>query len=631
MRQVCTVSLSIAVALATVLMTVAVMVPRGGAEIAAASDSLAIQLRDLPTSVRAGDSLRVIVDVPDGTVCDGLITYRDNSTQTLSRVEQDNDRCQWDVVVPDAVRRGEADLNVTVNKGTQQAKIAATFDVSRRSDDIGLTLKKLPGAVKRNSDFSIRLTVPDKSNCTGSITYDSGQVQALDPRNEDNEQCRWDMTVPSDVNRGEARVNVTITTPDSHVSTLLTTFDVSRDNSNPDVLVAFQDPPVNVRQDGPMPIRVLVPSTAKCKGEVTFRSTDNVKLDPITGESGICRWSIFVPKDAKRGESKISVTVTDEGNDTTITAPVTVQEVADSVDANYKDLPVSVQRGDDLEVRVSVPDGATCSGEARFDDGGVNTLSSQTEKKGRCLWNTRVPSFTPRGTIIVWTAINDHGVISTLIANVDVEGRDDDPVSATWDQVLKDVVPGQSFDVSASVAKGSTCVGKIDFAGGMQWSLGDKSEDDSRCKWRVDVPTSTGAGNANVKITVSKGKDSTILTSKFAVKASDSSSTASSGATTSSASTTSSAGSKSTPTPTPTPSSKSKATDTPTPTATTAATATATPTSSSASGGDGGNAAPPPPQISLPTATPDASAGDPSTDPSAVSSRSIMAGWWPTR
>jgi hypothetical protein len=627
-RQVCTVSLSIAVALATVLMTVAVMVPRGGAEIAAASDSLAIQLRDLPTSVRAGDSLRVIVDVPDDTVCDGLITYRDNTTQTLSQVKQDNDRCQWDVVVPDAVRRGEADLNVTVNKGTQQAKIWATFDVSRRSDDIGLTLKKLPGAVKRNSDFSIRINVPDKSTCTGGITYDSGQVQTLDSRSEDNEQCRWDMTVPSDVDRGEARVTVTITTPDAHVSTLLTTFDVSRTNDNPDVLVAFQDPPTNVRQDGPMPIRVLVPSTATCKGEVTFRSTDNVKLDQITGESGICRWSIFVPKDAKKGESKISVTVTDEGHDTTITAPVTVQEVSDSVDANFKDLPTSVQRGDDLEVRISVPDGATCSGEARFDDGGVNTLAGQTEKKGRCLWNTRVPSFTPRGTIIVWAAINDHGVQSTLVSNVSVEGRDDDPVSATWDQVLKDVVPGQSFDVSASVAKGSTCVGKIEFAGGMQWSLGDKSEDDSHCKWRVDVPASAGAGNANILITVSKGKDSTILTSKFAVTKSDSSSTASSGAT---GATTSSAGTKSTPTPTPTSSSKSKskATDTPTPgpTATTVTTATATP--SSASGGDGGYTAPPPPQITLPT--PDASAGDPGTDPAAVSSRSIMAGWWPTR
>jgi hypothetical protein len=624
---VCAVSLSIAVALATVLMTVAVMVPRGGAEIAAASDSLAIQLRDLPTSVRAGDSLRVVVDVPDDTVCDGLITYRDNTTQTLSQVEQDNDRCQWDVVVPDAVRRGEADLNVTVNKGTQQARLWATFDVSRRSDDIGLTLKKLPGAVKRNSDFSIRITVPDKATCQGSITYDSGQTQALDPRSEDNEQCRWDMTVPSDVDRGEARVNVTITTPDAHVSTLLTTFDVSRTNDNPDVLVAFQDPPTTVRQDGPMPVRVLVPSTATCKGEVTFRSADNVKLDSISGENGICRWSIFVPRDAKRGDSKISVTVTDEGHDTTITAPVTVQEVADSVDANFKDLPISVQRGDDLEVRVSVPDGATCSGEARFDDGGVNTLANQTEKKGRCLWSTRVPSFTPRGTVVVWVAVNDHGVQSTLLSNVEVEGRDDDPVSATWDQVLKDVVPGQSFDVSASVAKASTCVGKIEFAGGMQWSLGDKSEEDSHCKWRVDVPTSAGAGNANVKITVSKGKDSTILTSKFGVKSTDSSSTASAGATTSSADT------KSTPTPTSSSkSSKSTATPTPTATATTVATATATATSSSASGG-GGNTAPPPPRITLPTdtPTPDASAGDPGADPSAVSPRSIMADWWPTR
>src|SRR3954465_12344981 len=126
-RQVCTVSLSIAVALTTVLLTVAVTVPQLGAGVAAASDSLAIELRDLPASVRAGDGLRVLVDVPSGSVCEGLITYRDNTTQTLSQTHQDDGRCKWDVVVPDPTRRGEADLAVTVKKGTAQAKLAATF------------------------------------------------------------------------------------------------------------------------------------------------------------------------------------------------------------------------------------------------------------------------------------------------------------------------------------------------------------------------------------------------------------------------------------------------------------------------------------------------------------------------
>ena len=40
------------------------------------------------------------------------------------------------------------------------------------------------------------------------------------------------------------------------------------------------------------------------------------------------------------------------------------------VDAGFKDLPDTIKRGDDLEVRVSVPDNATCRGELRFDDGG---------------------------------------------------------------------------------------------------------------------------------------------------------------------------------------------------------------------------------------------------------------------
>src|SRR4051812_3073584 len=111
-RQVCTVSLSTAIAaLVMVLLTVAVTAPQFGVGIAAASsESLGIELRDLPASVRAGDGLRVLVDVPSGAVCEGLITYRDNTTQILSRVNRDDDRCKWDITVPDGTRRGEADL-----------------------------------------------------------------------------------------------------------------------------------------------------------------------------------------------------------------------------------------------------------------------------------------------------------------------------------------------------------------------------------------------------------------------------------------------------------------------------------------------------------------------------------------
>lgn len=517
-RQVGTVPLSIAVALATVLLTAAAIVPGLGARIAvAAPASLAVAFRDLPASVRAGDSLRVVVDAPDGALCDGSIVYRDNSTQMLSQVKEEDGRCRWDVVVPDGIRRGEADIEATVRYKDEQATVTAVFDVGRRTDDVGLILKRLPGEVKRNSEFSVRIQVPDKATCQGSITYEDGKVQPLDPRSEDNEQCRWSLTVPSDVVRGEARLSVTIT-QDGRPTTLVTTFDVARGTEAPDVLVAFQDPVTSARRDGPLPIRVLVPDSATCKGEVSFRSVENVKLNEIRGDGGVCRWTVTVPEDAKRGESKITVTVSDGGKDTSITSRVQVEEMTANVDANFKDLPATIKRGDDLEVRVSVPDNATCRGEIRYDDGGVSALEQQTEKKDRCLWNSRVPSYMPRGQAIVWVWIDDHGIATTLTGNVEVLGRDDDPLSATWATILKDVQPGQSFDVSLSVARGSSCVGKIEFAGGMQWTLGDRAEEDSHCKWRVEVPNHVSAGRATAKITVSKGKDTSTLTANFQVK-----------------------------------------------------------------------------------------------------------------
>jgi hypothetical protein len=593
-----------AVAFLTVLLTAAVVVPGLGARIAvAAPAALDVAFRDLPASVRAGDSLRVRVDAPDGSVCDGTITYRDNSTQTLSQAQEEDGRCRWDVVVPDATRRGEADIAVTIRRNKDQATLTATFDVGRRTDDVGLVLKKLPGSVRRNNDFSVRIEVPDKATCQGSIAYEDGKTQALDLRSEDNEQCRWDLTVPADVERGEARLSVTIT-QDGRSTTLLTTFDVSRGNGDPDLMIAFQDPVTTARRDGPLPIRVLVPDGATCKGDVSFRSADNVKLTEIQGDGGVCRWTINVPEDAKRGESKVTVTVRSDGKDTSISAPVTIDELVSDVDANFKDLPTSIKRGDDLEVRVSVGDNTTCRGELRFDDGGVSALAQQPEKKGRCFWNARVPAYTPRGTLIVWVTIDDHGLQTTLTGNVDVQGRDDEPLSATWDSTLKDVQRGQSFDVSVSVVKGSTCVGEINFAGGMQWKLGDRTEEDSHCKWRVDVPNHVSAGKATTKVTVTKGKDTSTLTANFEVKASATGTpTATTTATTTKTTAASTTATTTTPSPSPSPS----------------PTATATVDTSTAS-------APPPPQITAPTETPAPTSTDASEDaPTARSGGGLFA------
>ncbi len=505
------------VALVAAVLTAAVVVPQSGARTAAAAPaSLEATFRDLPTSVRTGDSLRVLLDVPDASVCDGSIVYRDNSNQALPSVNSDNNRCRWDVIVPNGTRRGEADVTVTVKSGNDKSTFRAHFNVGLRAEDVALVLKDLPGSVKRNSTFTIRIDVPDKATCQGVIYYEGTKTQVLDSRDEDNEQCRWNVTVPSDASRGEARVSVTVTY-DGRSSTLLSSFDVSRDNDDPEMLIAFQDLPLTVARDGALPVRVLAPSGATCKGEVRFRSAENVELATINEQVSLCRWSLTVPKEAKRGDAEVSVTVRFDGKDTSIRGIFRVDETAEIVDAKFKELPSSIRRGDDLEVRVTLPDGARCWGDVTFDDGEISTLDARTEKSDRCLWLVKVPAYTTRGVAVVRVWVDDHGVQTSLTGNVLVEGREDDPVSASWQKLPTEVERSQKFDVSVLVASGSTCVGKIMFPDNLPWTLGNTIEDDSYCRWTVQVPVHAKPGTAKIEVKVEK-KDKTTVQGEFVVK-----------------------------------------------------------------------------------------------------------------
>src|SRR5690606_23360754 len=129
----------------------------------------------------------------------------------------------------------------------------------------------------------------------------------------------------------------------------------------------------------------------------------------------------------------------------------------------FKDLSSTIRRGENIDVRVGVPDNATCWGDVTFSDGVVRSMDQQSERKDRCLWSVRVPAYTMRGVAVVRVWIDDHGQQTSLTGNVIVEGQDDEPVSATWDNLPKEVERSQTFEVSVLVATGSTCAGKIVF------------------------------------------------------------------------------------------------------------------------------------------------------------------------
>jgi len=518
-RQLRTAPLSTILVAVTVILMATVEVPRLGAgpAIARAADIQAA-FRDLPASVLTGDILKVEVDTPNDSTCDGSIVYRDNTEQKLKSIEETESRCRWSVIVPENVRRGEADVYVTVNYKEERTTLRSTIDVVRGLDDVGVVLRELPGNVKRLSDFAIRLDVPDKSRCEGTIAYEDGVTQELLPQLESKERCRWDLTVPASAPRGSARVTISITAEDGQITTLATSFEVAREKDGADLLVALKDLPATVHRDTSLPVRVLVPAGAKCSGEITFRGAPNADLEETLEQSGLCRWSVEVPQDARRGDSELTVTVKSDGKEATLRAVVAVDESPAYVDANFKDLPGSIRRGDDLEVRVSVPDGAVCFGVVTFDDGVQKALDTQNEKRDRCLWSVGVGSQTPRGPAVVRVVVDDHGLRTTLTSNVMVEGREDDPLTGFWESVPKEAKPGDKFEVAVNVASGTSCVGKIEFPDGVRWTLGDRTEDDAYCRWMVEVPTRVKSGKAQAVVKIERNGKLTTLNADFQIK-----------------------------------------------------------------------------------------------------------------
>jgi hypothetical protein len=474
--------------------------------------------RDLPPSVQTGEILKVQVDTPNDATCDGSILYRDNTTQKLDQQKEKDSRCRWDIIVPETTRRGEADVIVTVKAGNgESVTLNATLNVTRRADILDLAIQDLPGTVKRSSGYTIRLDVPEGTLCQGLVTYVDGKTQALDVQSEHKGRCRWDPTVPGDVTRGTAKVSLTLT-QDGRQTIVTTSFEVDKDNEDAELMIALQDLPTTVRQEGTLPIRALVPGGAKCSGEVTFRSSDNVKLAEVREEGGLCRWSIAVPDDAKRGDSEVKVTVSLGGKNQKITGAFNVDDSTSSVDAAFKSLPTSIRRGDDLEVRVSVPDGSTCSGAVTFDDGAVVNLDAKAEKKDRCLWELKVPTYTPRGTAVVRVIVDDHGVQTTLTGNVVVEGKEDESVTTSFASVPKEAKVGEKFDLSVKVNSGWTCSGSISFADGMRWTLGTTDAVKSRCTWTVEVPVHVSPGKAKIEVKLVRGDEKSTLTQEMEIK-----------------------------------------------------------------------------------------------------------------
>jgi len=96
-------------------------------------------------------------------------------------------------------------------------------------------------------------------------------------------------------------------------------------------------------------------------------------------------------------------------------------------------------------------------------------------------------------------------------SNVRVEGREDEPLNAYWENVPRQAKRGEKFEVAVNVATGSSCVGKINFPEGLRWTLGNRNEDDAYCRWEVEVPVHSKIGTGQVEVKIERnGKTDTL-------------------------------------------------------------------------------------------------------------------------
>lgn len=455
--------------------------------------------------MRAGTTFNVQVGVPSGASCDGTITYRDGVVQNLDTLTEVDGRCRWNPTVPDDARRGNADVTVIAHQDTEQVSVTASIEITRQGDDLEASFHELPGTVRRSDEVTLRVDVDDGAGCQGTIVFDDMRSQPLAPQTSTRQRCRWTVTVPADAAYGVARLGVLVNLGTSQ--TLLSgSFDVGRKAEDAKLTVSLRGLPASVRRDDSFTIRALVPDDATCTGTVSYFGLAAQPLAPATASDGECKWSTQVPPDARVGTAEIKVTASEGDNTDAVIAQIGVERGSSNVDADFKDLADSIQRGQSLEIRVSVPSNATCVGSVTFLDSDPVGLATQTERKDRCLWELPVTSTAARGTAAVRVTVTDGTDSTTLLGNVEVMNKGE-VAKASWANDLPESLKaGDAFDVKVNVPDNASCSGSITFTGASQSPLQSRDENGSQCKWRVTVPPEATAGTASVQVSVMKDK-----------------------------------------------------------------------------------------------------------------------------
>ncbi len=95
----------------------------------------------------------------------------------------------------------------------------------------------------------------------------------------------------------------------------------------------------------------------------------------------------------------------------------------DLAEVGFRDLPIAVEAGEGLAVRVRAPDGATCSGWIAYSYGPWQSLDEAGAHVGACAWDVTVPVGTRPGSLVLAADIGRGGEGRNIFGVVYVSTR----------------------------------------------------------------------------------------------------------------------------------------------------------------------------------------------------------------
>lgn len=94
-----------------------------------ASGPLPPHFKIIPSNVEQKETLKVVIEAPDGSSCEGKIQFKGGKTASFSPGKTSTSECKMEVTIPADARLGDADVKATVKNGAQTTEFEEVTEV----------------------------------------------------------------------------------------------------------------------------------------------------------------------------------------------------------------------------------------------------------------------------------------------------------------------------------------------------------------------------------------------------------------------------------------------------------------------------------------------------------------------